>query len=61
MNKKNSKVFEQKDDLLGFKVNIDPKSGESSQTQKEWKIELSLMFSIFLIFRDYGPLHVKSQ
>ena len=25
--KKNSKVFEQKDDLLGFKVNIDPKLG----------------------------------
>ena len=24
---KNSKVFEQKGDLFGFKVNIDPKSG----------------------------------
>ena len=27
MNSKNSKLFEQKGDLLSFKVNIDPKSG----------------------------------
>ena len=45
MNSKNSKLFEQKGDLLSFKVNIDPKSGlmlscaepsQASQAEVSW-------------------------
>ena len=38
---KNSKVFEQKGDLLSFKVNIDPKSGLMLSCAAPSKAELS--------------------
>ena len=38
---KNSKVFEQKGDLLSFKVNIDPKSGLMLSCAEPSKAELN--------------------